>query len=270
MEELSSVSTQHEIPQTESASELLPLDARERVCVFRSGGRSCRHIFRRITSAHWELFFAHVVAEFQQQKSGYMQVVDSNYAMLVLYSKVILRVEGYETPDGIEPNKLPDWPECVPQEHRLPSIELLMRMSRTEAENRFMLQSGGKRVQVDATWNEAEPGNMKVYRGLVHKFATPKQEHRRRFLKTRSRAFIAGGSRTATTVIPSAYPSLVKLYDDLVESVEGYSIAGRPLETRDEIAREMDGFHKTVAVSRLFQTSGGVDEETEASTPVAE
>lgn len=261
MDDGNSVSAPQEIPQLEAGSELLSLDARERVVVFRSGGRLCRHVFRRINTAHWETFFAHVVAEFQQEKNGYMQVVDMDYAKLVLYSKVILRVEGYETADGSEPSKLPDWPECIPQEHRLPAIELLMRLNRSEAENRFLLQSGVKSVRLDATWNEGEPGNMKEYRGLIHKFATPKQEHRRRFLKTKSRSFIAGGSRSATTVIPSAYPSLVKLYDDLIESVEGYSVSGRPVETRDEISREMDGFHKTVAVSRLFQTSGGMDEE---------
>lgn len=262
MDDVNSVSNSQEIPKQESTSELLPLDARERVVVFRSGGRLCRHIFHRITASDWEHFFAHVVAEFKQEKNGgFMQAVDMDYAKLVLYTRAIQRVEGYETADGCEPNKLPDWPECVPQEHRLPAIELLMRLNRTEAENRFLLQSGGKRVQFDATWNEAEPGLMKEYRGLVHKFATPKPQHRSRFLKAKSRSFTAGGSRSAMTVIPSAYPSLVKLYDDLIESVEGYSIGGRSLDAREEITRDMDGFHKTVAVSRLFQTSGGIDEE---------
>jgi len=259
VEDVNSVSNPQEIPRQESSPELLPLDARERVIVFRSGGRICRHIFRRITASDWETFFAHIVAEFREEKNGFAQVVDTDFAKLVVYNRAILRVEGYDTPDGSEPNKLPDWPECIPQEHRLPAVEFLMRLNQSEVQNRFTLETGSKRVRFDAMWSEGEPGRMTEYLGLVHKFATPKAGHRQKFLKAKNRSFIAGGSRNSTTIIPSAYPSLVKLYDELIEGVEGYSVSGRPLDGRDEIIREMDGFHKSVGVSRPFQTTGGVD-----------
>ncbi len=262
MEDVNSVSNPQEVPRQESSPELLPLDARERVIVFRSGGRICRHIFRRITASDWETFFAHIVAEFREEKNGFMQVVDTDFAKLVVYNRAILRVEGYDTPDGSEPNKLPDWPECIPQEHRLPAVEFLMKLNQSEVQNRFSLETGSKRVRIDAMWSEAEElGSMKEYQGLVHKFATPKAGHRQKFLKAKNRSFVAGGSRNSTTIIPSAYPSLVRLYDELIEGVEGYSVSGRPLDGRDEIAREMDGFHKSVAVSRLFQTTGGIDSD---------
>jgi hypothetical protein len=241
--------------------ELLPLDAAERTVVFRSGGKPYRHIFRRFTSADWENFFAHVVAEFKREKGGFMQVVDMDYASLVLYARAIVRVEGYQTRDGRAPETLPTWPECVPQHHRLAAMGLIMNVTHAEAADDSMLEAEGVAVTIDAMWNEAEPGGMKQYRGLVHRFASPTAEHRRRLLKAKNRAFVAGGSRNGTTVIPSGHGVLVKLYDELIERVEGYSISGREVVDKNEVVREMDAFHKSAVVARLFQSSTGIDEE---------
>jgi hypothetical protein len=250
--------------------ELLPLDAAERTIVFRSGGKPFRHIFRRITAADWENFFAHVVAEFKREKGGFMQVVDMDYASLVLYARAIVRVEGYQTRDGRAPETLPTWPECVPQHHRLAAMGLIMNVTHAEAADDSMLEAEGVAVTIDAMWNEetatsfstmAASAAMKQYRGLVHRFASPTAEHRRRLLKAKNRAFVAGGSRNGTTVIPSGHGVLVKLYDELVERVEGYSIGGREIVDKNEVVREMDAFHKSAVVARLFQSSTGIDEE---------
>src|SRR5229473_2297295 len=91
----------------EEKTELLPLDCAERTVVFRSGGKPYRHIFRRFTAADWENFFAHVVAEFKRETGGFTQVVDMDYASLVLYARAILRVEGYQTRDGSKPEENP-------------------------------------------------------------------------------------------------------------------------------------------------------------------
>lgn len=254
----------------EQKPELLPLDSPERTVVFRSGGKTYRHIFRRFTAADWENFFAHVVAEFKRENGGFMQVVDMDYASLVLYGRAIQRVEGYQTRDGREPEKLPTWPECVPQHHRLAAMGLIMNVTHSEAKDDSMLEAEGVPVTIDAMWNEETHGSlslvaanaaMKQYRGLIHHFASPSAEHRRRLLKAKNRAFVAGGSRNGTTIIPSGHGVLVKLYDELIERVEGYSISGRELNGKDEIVREMDAFHKSAVVARLFQTSSGIDEE---------
>jgi hypothetical protein len=261
--------------------ELLPLDAAERTIVFRSGGKPFRHIFRRITAADWENFFAHVVAEFKREKGGFMQVVDMDYASLVLYARAIVRVEGYQTRDGRAPETLPTWPECVPQHHRLAAMGLIMNVTHAEAADDSMLEAEGVAVTIDAMWNEETPRPlpawnegapgphlsagaspaMKQYRGLVHRFASPTAEHRRRLLKAKNRAFVAGGSRNGTTVIPSGHGVLVKLYDELIECVDGYAVGGREIASHDEIIREMDAFHKSAVVARLFQSSTGIDED---------
>jgi len=242
-------------------ADLLPLDSPTRVAVFSHKGKSHRHIFRRFTAADWENFFAHVVAEFKREKGGYTQVVDMENAMLVTYGRAIQRVEGYRTRDGREPDKLPSWPECIPQQHRLDAMRLAMNVTHSEESDETMLEMEGESVTIDAMWNEGETGKMKLYRGLVHHFASPTAEHRRRVLRAKNRAFVAGGSRNGTTVIPSGHGVLVKMYDELIQRVEGYSVSGRELNGRDEIAREMDAFHKSAVVARLFQTSTGIDEE---------
>ncbi len=240
--------------------ELLPLDSPERVAVFRSGGKTYRHIFRRITASDWAMFFSHVVAEFKREKGGFTRVVDMDYAQLALYTRAIRRVEGYRTTDGREPEKLPTWPECIPQHHRMAAMGIVMNLTYSDADE-SVLDAESVSVMVSAMWNEGDAGHMKIYEGLVHHFASPTAEQRRRLLKSKNRAFIAGGSRDGTTMIPSGHGVLVKLYDELIECVDGYGIAGREIQSRDEIVREMDAFHKAAVVGRLFQSAAEIDEE---------
>ena len=99
---------------------------------------------------------------------------------------------------------------------------------------------------------------------LVHRFATPSADHRRRFLRARSRTTVVGGSRAGKTLIASTQPVLAKLYDELIVSVDGYSVSGRPLSGREEIAREMDGYHKVAAARELFETRMAEEDEVAA------
>jgi len=239
---------------------LLPLDAPERIVVFRSGQRSYRHVFRRICAADWEKFFSAVVAEFRNESGGYSQLLDTDCASLKLYSLAIQRVEGYRTRDGVAVESLTDWKARIPQNHQLTAVDLLMKVGPTEHADESLLESEGVTILLDALWNEGDDGAMRQYRGLAHRFASPTAEHRRRFLRARNRAFVAGGSRAGTTIIPSAHPVLAKLYDELVLSVEGYSAAGAALTSREQIAREMDSVHKAAAVGELFPTALPRDE----------
>src|SRR5207245_8358208 len=99
-------------------------------------------------------------------------------------------------------------------------------------------------ASLEAFWNESAPGHMQQYRGLVHVFASPSAEQRRRFLRAKNRAVVAGGSRSGTTIIPSSHLVLVRLYDELIRSVDGYSAGGVALGSPERIARAVYGFHK--------------------------
>jgi hypothetical protein len=248
-------------PAASQKDELLPLDAAERVAVFQYKGKPRRHIFRRLTAADWENCFSHLVAEIRQEKKGVTRTVDMDYASLVLYARAIQRVEGYSTSSGVEPEKLPDFPECIPQHHRLEAMKIVMDVSFSGDADDSVIQAEGASVMIDAKWNEAETGDMKQYFRLVHHFAYPAARHNSRLLRAKSQARIVGGSREGTTIIPSGHATLVSLYDDLIRRVEGYSISGRELNSKEEIVREMDAFHKASVVAQLFKTSAGLDAE---------
>jgi hypothetical protein len=257
----------------ETQSQLLPLDI-ERVVVFPAGGKFHRHTFNRIGGKDWEGFFSKIDAEVEQRDGTVTRTISTQAAMLWLYSQCVKRAEGYRVSDGRALEDLPQWRERVPQGHRLKAADILMQCDTANAAE-DLIEAEGDVVTLDAVWSEVEgsrllaaddpkanslelihvQGGMRKFCGLVHHFAAPSAEHRRRFLRARSRAVVAGGGRSGKTIIPSAQPLLMKLYDELVISVEGYSIAGRPLSGREEIAREMDGYHKVVAAAAIFTTT---------------
>ena len=115
-----------------------------------------------------------------------------------------------------------------------------------------MLTGDGRTVVLDALWNEGEPGHMKVFKGLVHKFSRPTTMHFSKLSRANSRRFITSRNRATVTRLPSPHITTIELYDELIQSVEGYGVDGRALLTRDEIIREMDSFHKSAAVMKLF------------------
>lgn len=50
----------------------------------------------------------------------------------------------------------------------------------------------------------------------------------------------------------------MKIYDELIESVEGYAVNGMALADVDTIKSEMDGAHKAEAALSLFIPSDSV------------
>ena len=245
---------------------LLPLDAPERTIAFRTGEKTYRHTFRRVTADDWNGFFSRIEAEMEQNGRTATQMVNTNVAALWLYSRVVIRAEGYSVRDGRKLEDLPEWRERIPQNHRLHATDVLMKVS-VSGRDEGMLEAEGERVELTALWTAGLAGTAMVsFSKLMHYFETPSAEHRRRYLRARSRTTVVGGSRAGKTLIPSAQPLLMKLYDELVTGVGGYSVAGRPLTEKAEIVANMDALHKVCAASELFETRVAEDasEATEA------
>ena len=239
--------------------QLLQLDI-ERAITFRSGENVYRHVFRRIGSIDWERFFNKIEAEIENGEGGSVtRIVSAENATLWLYSHCVLRAEGYRVSDGRKLEELPQWRERIPPGHRLKAANLLMQVNPCAAED--LIEAEGETVTLDAVWSEKD-GGMAKYSGLVHRFATPTNEHRHRLARARARAKVTGGSRSGRTVIPSAQPVLAALYDELILGVEGYAVSQHPISGREEIAREMDAYHKVIAAGAIFNTF--MPEEVEA------
>jgi hypothetical protein len=241
----------------EKKEALLPLDLTERVIVFHHGGQAYRHVFRRIT-AHLAAQYFNLVA---LESEGAKIRVDMATAHLWLYQAAIMRAEGYQVRGGGRLEELSDWKRRIPRGHRLSAVDLLTKITEHEPEGPIVLEPETETVLLDAHWSEGDPGRLPLYCGLVHRFRIITDEHERRFNRAVSESIVVGGSRTGRTIHPSRQRMLLRLYDELIESVEGYSVGGSPLAGAEAIRREMDPFHKAAAMNLIFSARPAAQED---------
>jgi len=219
--------------------ELLPLDLPELIAWVVVDEKVFCHVFRRITQADWKVYFTSGVDD--SVRAG-----DLRANGLALYRRVILRAEGYRSGDGRRPEDLASWPECIPQEHRLTAIDLLLKTFFTFAVESFAYDENTGQVSLGILSSDGRPGPICCYFRVVHHFHPPTAKQHKRFLM--ARAFHADKGE-------SAFGTLLSLYDELIERVQGYSVAGRELRGKEEIAGNMDAFHKAIAVGILFESN---------------
>lgn len=237
----------------EEKSELLQLDLAERAVpiVSRDRKKIARHFFRRLTAKDVAEYFARRNGELRREKQN-LSVEDGDAeAKLHLYRQAITRVEGYATADGSDPRDSKAWPENIRSDHRMAAIDALLSVSRAEAEDEFAALGEFIEVPLNAPWTEGRPGEIKVFR-VVHRFRTPTDAQTFRCRRALNRKIVVGGSREGMTRTVTPFATLVALYDELIESVEGYAVAGQPLTGHEAIVREMDAYHKAESVLWLF------------------
>lgn len=239
---------------------LLPLDLAERAVCWRNGqGRARVHVFRRLLAQDWETYFSKITIENDLAS----QTVDFNSAKVWLYARCILRVEGYRVIGARTLMDLPNWKDRIPFGHRVDAVDLLTSVTRSARELEE-IEPECETVLLDALWDGSTAGGgcatpagqMLSYSGLIHRFTPPSAEHLMRYSRETSRSLIVGGSAKGRTVRTIRQKVLLKFYDQLIVSVEGYGLNGRPLENREAIVREMDAGHKAAAVSQLFSAIG--------------
>jgi hypothetical protein len=205
--------------QQENGADLLPLDAPLVVCTGKY-----RHIFGRLEALHWQAYF-----------TGHGVNAEG------LYRRAILRIDGLGL-DSQELKELPTCSEYVPLEDRLSAVDLLLKIFWTFALDSFSIDEEGRRVSFEIASGEGKPGPLCRYFSLIHHFRAPTIEQRERFLLSG----ISGADQ-----IESRFAVLLRTYDELILCSEGYSIAGRPIASA-HLRREMDAFHKAVAVGFLL------------------
>lgn len=228
--------------QGSNLENLLPLDRPELEVQVVTGQIVLLHVFRRITQADWEVFFG-----CGAETDGDDEAEGMDVKALTLYRRAILRVEGYGTESGRSPETLPDWPECIPREDRLAAIYLLHKVFWRFVPISFTIEKNS--VSFEIMSSDGNPGAMSRYFSVAHHFRPPTGKHRERFLLARG----YGPGAMHGDAGESAIPGLVSLYDELIEGISGYSVSGCELCSREEIAREMDAYHKLIAVGVLFE-----------------
>jgi hypothetical protein len=214
----------------------LALDVQQRIVEFTAEGKSYKHIFRRISPKDWDGYFSRLWIE--EGADG--QTIDLTSALLWLWDECVVGLDGYG--DGATK-------ERIRMAHRIGAARVLTAVVR--ADDPALLDPSCETVALTAAWHDGE--KMVEHGGLVHRFAFPSCEQMMRYSRDTSRTLVTKRG----TVIPTKHKALVALYDELIQSVEGYEVNGHPLAGRDNIVANMDAFHKFRAIEPLFSVQSG-------------
>lgn len=222
------------------------------ICLM-EGERTYSFHFARIGEELWKEYFRAIDKRERLREGKIEPIVDLTASRGVLLEKALQSAEGYTLPEGKQITDIENWKQKLPAAHRAAICGLLTNWDRATLADDEAQIFGLDSVALRCIWTANEAKQMVRVPRLVHRFETPTFEQERRYRRENSRSIIVGGSRySGETVYPATQLVNIALYDEMIQSVEGYVVNGRPIEGRDAIAREMDAFHKCVAVDLLF------------------
>jgi len=245
------LATDHLPPGTE----LLDLAA-ERAVTFRAGG-GYRYTYRgpRLTAADWDRYFSGIEVSSENRGKKVVDVINVSSSGAEMVRHWVARVEGYAG-DLISD---PEWKKYLPPGHLNVVFAALCQVAvrpRTGP-----LDPRRVEVELDADWFHPQTLARMRTSGLIHRFAPPSAEHLRRYDNATTQTILERGTVGGVkggggkTIYPPRQRILIGFYDELVQSVEGYGLAGQPLASAEQVRREMDDFHKVIAVNPLFAPS---------------
>jgi hypothetical protein len=242
---------------------MLPLDG-ERAVTFRDKGQQFTYYFNRISDADYRNRYFPGLSVSSENAGGTMLTrVDVWTPAEYLFAAAIARVEGYKLRpvDGNDGSgdlmQLADWKDKLPHGHRQKAMDILLDVTASEAvAGEEYFDPDCQEVRVDAFWGiDVDASNLRTnrrYRGLAHRFRPPSAEHSRKYNRAAGESRLEGGSRRNRTIYAGKHGLMADLYDELVISVDGYSIGGSPLGDAAQVKKEMDTFHKVAALRLLF------------------
>jgi hypothetical protein len=229
---------------------LLPLD-QPRVIVLVDGKHSYTFNFHRITQEEYQRYFAAIYVAQRNEDGDLVTTQDLNTAAVTLFEETIDSVSGYAG----DFTSRPGWKAKIPPSHSLRAGWKLVEVAAVPPSDDSPIDPERMEVVLDALWSRTNVSDqVTVFKGLKHFFAPPSLEDKRRFYRAGSMSKVVGGDRKGTTIKASRHALLLELYDKLVLDVDGYSVAGKPIE-KDQIKMWMDGVHKVYAVQELFSRS---------------
>jgi hypothetical protein len=205
-----------------------------------------------IAKQTWLRYFEGIISISENQNGRRVDSFDSSAARLQLVESCLTDAQGYQTADGSSVTAVNDWQKLLPLRHRLAVANTLISVEASANSDDEPLTLGVESVYLDAIWSADEEGVMRKFHNLCHRFRTPSAEHQRRFSRDASRSRVIGGSRSGKTQWLGAQATLVELYDELIQSVEGYTVDGAPPASREDIVAYMDTYHKVAAADLLF------------------
>ncbi len=223
-----------------------------RQIAIRAGSRTLLFDISNPNEKDWFAYFDAVVTTAEQKDREVIRKTDAGAAGLNLLERVLVSASGYPLPEGVtDITQVPNWKAKIPMGHRLAAVNVLLSVVAVEQDDEALVFGDGETVELEALWGADIEGNNIRVKGLKHTFETPSAEHYRAYMNKASQSKVIGGSRSGKTVYQGAQRELVRIYDELIQSVEGYSLDGDRL-TREQIIGFMDTRHKVAAAAQLF------------------
>jgi hypothetical protein len=234
-----------------------------RIIAIADRGQTYKFAVARIEKKQWLKYFEGVVSSSENRNGTRVDSFESMPALVDLVESAVTEAWGYKVADGAAVSSRAGWQQMLPLRHRQAIGNALTEVERSEPAEDEALALGVETVYLNAVWGADEKGSMLKHLNRVHRFRTPGSEHQRRYSRDSMRSMIVGGSRRGTTKWLGMQPTLLELYDDLIDSVSGYQVNGQDLgEDKGQITQWMDAFHKVVAASALFApASANVSDE---------
>ena len=220
----------------------------QRKLAFASGHR---FTLSQITPAMWMKYYSSVVNTAETRDGKRFPHFEYKPALVELAMNALISAEGYKLPAGVSSlADVPDWKAKLPAGHRMALGEMLGAC--TVVEGADEAEFGFDDVTLQTIWNCDADGAMLMHRPLVHHFANPSFDQERRYRLQSARFAVVGGSKGGKTMYYGAQKVLVEIYDEVIQSVEGYATNGGPVE---DPAKWMDTSHKVLAALQLFKSA---------------
>jgi len=242
---------QAKTPETPKASEAKPFELKlDEVKVNlelreRGGKLKVVHFFKPPAFEDWRAYFDALQFTNERDDKDFHRWDDHrDEAAAILWERIVLRVEGYwpDTPDN--------WKQRVPDDHKVHATGVFADVVQVDDDE----GRPGTFVESEFTVRLAARRGAEYHERLVHRFRRPKAADRSRWKRAHAGAYHQREGKVERSVMPSRLPAQVAFYDEFVLGVSGYALDGQGELARDELLREMDAYHKSVAVRGLFNT----------------
>jgi hypothetical protein len=242
-----------EVPNPESRipnPDLLNLCDLTRWVAVNAGGRRFVHLFSALTAEDWiaydKMLRPTIRVRSDDEVESYSQALNAADRM---WNEKIESFEGYPATEG----RTPVGPAFVPLRHREEAVKGLGYVLQS-LEQDALPDTESVTIRIEALWNGV------YFKNLTHTFKRPLVEHELRFQEALRRSALishkVGGQRRPSkdlnefVSLPN-FPTMIKLYDELIISFAGYAHEGCA----------MDALHKSCAVRALFNQAGTVEME---------
>jgi hypothetical protein len=233
-----------------------PLDLSAPIRIeFKHRGIPLAHVLNRPGQRDWLNYAKGVSTTYEFAGEGiHAEISGELEAQGKLWRASIRSVEGYGGADGRAIAEVyPDvWREKIPASHVELAVRALAAVRVKTAEDPALTNPVAFILDLESQAVELEMDGV-AHAPLVHHFRIPTLNEFAKFRRLMADSRLVGGTRHLKTIMFSRLPGLVKLYDELIISIEGYKAGQSPIDNRQSTIEQMDAIHKQVAVQGLFE-----------------